>query len=128
MLDAHRLWADLLSSITYMLQPGVRDLAADLGLADQTVHTWWLNAPGKVHEVHLEHSPGRLDHAYIGTSARSTRRSCSPSATARTGSSVSSPDTTTGSNRRRGCFLILRRPPRSTPATVVGFPITGLWA
>lgn len=42
------------------------DLAADLGLADQAVYTWWPDAPGTVCDVRFEHSPGRLDRAYIG--------------------------------------------------------------
>ena len=42
------------------------DLAADLGLADRAVHTWWPDAPGTVREVRFAHSPGRLDPAWLG--------------------------------------------------------------
>jgi len=42
------------------------DLAADLGLADQAVHTWWPDAPGTVSDIRFQHSPGRLDRAYLG--------------------------------------------------------------
>jgi hypothetical protein len=42
------------------------DPAADLGLADRAVHTWWPDAPGKVGDVRFAHSPGRLDPAWLG--------------------------------------------------------------
>ena len=47
--DHQRLWADLLSSeaVAFNL---FGDLAADLALADQAVHTWWPDAPGSVCE------------------------------------------------------------------------------
>ncbi len=64
--DRQRLWADLLWSPTMAFNL-FGDLAADLGLADRAVHTWWPDAPGTVSEVHFEHSPGRLDRAYTGT-------------------------------------------------------------
>ena len=62
--DHQRLWADLLSSeaISFNL---FGDLAADLGLADRAVHTWWPDAPGTVCDVRFAHSPGRLDRAYL---------------------------------------------------------------
>jgi hypothetical protein len=64
-LGAQHVWADLLWSPTmcYNLFGG---LAVDLGLADRAVHTWWPDAPGTVCEVRFQHSPGRLDRAYIG--------------------------------------------------------------
>ena len=43
------------------------DLAADLGLADRAVHTWWPDAPGTVCEVRFAHSPGRFDPAYLNS-------------------------------------------------------------
>jgi hypothetical protein len=42
------------------------DLAADLGLADRAVHTWWPDTPGTVCDVRFAHSPGRLDPAWLG--------------------------------------------------------------
>ncbi len=64
-LDAQRLWADLLSS-TPMCCNLFGELAADLALADRAVHAWWPGSPGKVVDVRFEHSPGRLDPAYLG--------------------------------------------------------------
>jgi len=64
--DRQRLWADLLWSPTMAFNL-FGDLAADLGLADRAVHTWWPDAPGTVSDVLFEHSPGRLDRAYIGS-------------------------------------------------------------
>ena len=63
--DHQRLWADLLSSeaLSFNL---FGDLAADLGLADHAVHTWWPDTPGTVSEVRFAHSPGRLDPAWLG--------------------------------------------------------------
>ncbi len=63
--DRQRLWADLLWSTTMAFNL-FGDLAADLGLADRAVHTWWPDAPGTVSDVRFEHSPGWLDRAYIG--------------------------------------------------------------
>jgi hypothetical protein len=63
--DHQRLWADLLSSAAMAFNL-FGDLAADLGLADRAVHTWWPDAPGTVREVRFAHSPGRLDRAYLG--------------------------------------------------------------
>ena len=42
------------------------DLAADLGLADRAVHSWWPDVPGTVSDVRFAHSPGRLDAAWLG--------------------------------------------------------------
>ncbi len=63
--DHQRLWADLLSSpaMTFNL---FGDPAADLGLADRAIHTWWSDVPGTVSEVRFAHSPGRLDPAWLG--------------------------------------------------------------
>jgi hypothetical protein len=65
MWDAQRLWADLLWS-TALCFNLFGDLAADLALANRAVHTWWPDAPGTVCDVRFEHSPGRLDMAYLG--------------------------------------------------------------
>ena len=65
-LDVQRLWADLLNS-TAMCFNLFGDLAADLALANRAVHTWWPDAPGTVTDVRFEHSPGRLDLAYVGS-------------------------------------------------------------
>jgi hypothetical protein len=63
--DHQRLWADLLSSVSMCFNL-FGDLAADLGLADRAVHTWWAHVPGTVGEVRFAHSPGRLDPAWLG--------------------------------------------------------------
>jgi len=63
--DHQRLWADLLSSPALAFNL-FGDLAADLGLADRAVHTWWPDVPGTVSEVRFAHSPGRLDPAWLG--------------------------------------------------------------
>jgi len=64
-LDAQRTWADLLWSTAFCFNL-FGELAADLELADHAVHTWWPDVPGTVVAVRFEHSPGRLDPAYIG--------------------------------------------------------------
>ena len=64
-LDAQRTWADLLWSTAVGFNL-FGDLAADLGLADRAIHTWWPDAPGRVCEVRFAHSPGRLDPGYLG--------------------------------------------------------------
>jgi hypothetical protein len=64
--DHQRLWADLLSSAAMAFNL-FGDLAADLGLADRAVHTWWPDAPGTVCEVRFAHSPGRFDPAYLNS-------------------------------------------------------------
>jgi hypothetical protein len=63
--DHQRLWADLLSSEAMSFNL-FGDLAADIGLADRAVHTWWPDTPGTVRDVCFAHSPGRLDRAYLG--------------------------------------------------------------
>jgi hypothetical protein len=63
--DHQRLWADLLSSVAMSFNL-FGDLAADLGLADRAVHTWWPDVPGTVSDVRFAHSPGRLDPAWLG--------------------------------------------------------------
>jgi hypothetical protein len=65
MLDARRLWADLLSSMPLCFNL-FGDLAVDAQLADRAVRMWWPDVPGRVSEVRFEHSPGRLDPAYLG--------------------------------------------------------------
>jgi hypothetical protein len=64
--DHQRLWADLLSSEAMAFNL-FGDLAADVGLADRAVHTWWPDAPGTVCEVRFAHSPGRLDPVYLNS-------------------------------------------------------------
>jgi PD-(D/E)XK nuclease superfamily protein len=64
--DHQRLWADLLSSAAMAFNI-FGDLAADLGLADRAVHTWWPDAPGNVCDVRFAHSPGRFDPAYLNS-------------------------------------------------------------
>jgi hypothetical protein len=63
--DHQRLWADLLSSVSMCFNL-FGDPAADLGLADRAVHTWWPDVPGTVSDVRFAHSPGRLDPAWLG--------------------------------------------------------------
>ena len=63
--DHQRLWAELLGSATLAFNL-FGDLAADLGLADQAIHTWWPDVPGTVDDVRFAHSPGRLDPAWLG--------------------------------------------------------------
>ena len=63
--DHQRLWAELLWSPALAFNL-FGDLAADLGLADRALHTWWPDTPGTVCEVRFAHSPGRLDPAYLG--------------------------------------------------------------
>jgi hypothetical protein len=64
--DHQRLWADLLWSPALAFNL-FGDLAADPGLADRAVHTWWPDAPGTVSEVRFAHSPGRFDPAYLNS-------------------------------------------------------------
>jgi PD-(D/E)XK nuclease superfamily protein len=64
-VDLQRWWADLLWSTTMSFNL-FGDLAADLGLADRAIHSWWPDAPGTVSDVRFEHSPGWLDRAYLG--------------------------------------------------------------
>jgi hypothetical protein len=64
--DHQRLWADLLWSPTLAFNL-FSDLAADLGLADRAVHTWWRDAPGTVRDVRFAHSPGRFDPTYLNS-------------------------------------------------------------
>ena len=62
--DHQRFWADLLWSPALAFNL-FGDLAADLGLADSAVHTWWPDAPGTACDVRFAHSPGRFDPAYL---------------------------------------------------------------
>jgi hypothetical protein len=63
--DHQRLWAELLWSPTMAFNL-FGDLAADVGLADRAVHTWWPDVPGTVSDVRFAHSPGRLDPSWLG--------------------------------------------------------------
>jgi hypothetical protein len=65
-LDHQRLWADLLWSPTLAFNL-FGDLASDLALADEAVHTWWPDAPGTVSDVRFAHSPGRFDPTYLNS-------------------------------------------------------------
>ena len=65
MLDARRLWADLLSSMPMCFNL-FGELAADTALAGHAVHALWPGIVGEVVDVRFEHSPGRLDPAYLG--------------------------------------------------------------
>ena len=64
-VDWQGMWADLLSSTTMCVNL-FGELAADLDLAGRAVRTWWPDVPGRVSDLRFEHSPGRLDPAYIG--------------------------------------------------------------
>jgi hypothetical protein len=64
--DHQRVWADLLWSPAMAFNL-FGDLAADLGLADTAVHTWWPDAPGTVSDIRFAHSPGRFDPAYLNS-------------------------------------------------------------
>jgi hypothetical protein len=64
--DHQRLWADLLSS-TALAFNLFGELATDHRLATQVVRSWWPGTPGRVTDVRFAHSPGRLDHAYLGS-------------------------------------------------------------
>lgn len=65
-IDHQRVWADLLwsPSVAFNL---FGELAADLGLADSAVQTWWPDVPGRVVDVRFAHSPGWLDPAYLNS-------------------------------------------------------------
>ena len=65
-IDRQGLWADLLSS-TALCFNLFGDLAADRSLADRAIHTWWPDTAGTVSDLRFEHSPGRLDLAYLGS-------------------------------------------------------------
>jgi hypothetical protein len=65
-VDRQRLWADLLWSPAMAFNL-FGDLAADIRLADRSVHTWWPDAPGSVSAVRFAHSPGRLDPSYLNS-------------------------------------------------------------
>jgi PD-(D/E)XK nuclease superfamily protein len=64
--DHQRLWADLLWSPALAFNL-FGDLAFDLGRAGRAVHAWWPDLPGTVREIRFEHSPGRLDPAYLNS-------------------------------------------------------------
>jgi PD-(D/E)XK nuclease superfamily len=64
--DHQRLWADLLWSPALAFNL-FGDLADDLRMADEAVHTWWPDAPGTVSDVRFAHSPGRFDPAYLNS-------------------------------------------------------------
>lgn len=57
-LDVDRLYSDLLSSMPMCFNL-FGELAADLDLADEAVHAWWPDVPGRVSAVRFEWSPGR---------------------------------------------------------------------
>jgi hypothetical protein len=63
-LDRPRLWADLLSSMPMCFNL-FGDLWRNESLADEAVHTWWPDTPGRVSAVKFEWSPGRRDRNYL---------------------------------------------------------------
>jgi hypothetical protein len=65
-LDHQRLWADLLWSPTLAFNL-FGDPAADPGLADRAMRTWWPDTPGRAREVRFAHSPGRFDPSYLSS-------------------------------------------------------------
>ena len=65
-LDHQRIWADLLWSPVLAFNL-FGDLATGLEAADHAVHIWWPDTPGRVSDVRFEHSPGRLDPAYLNS-------------------------------------------------------------
>lgn len=65
MLQATRLWADLLSSMPLCFNL-FGDLAADPVLARRAVDAWWPDAPPGEISVQFEHSPGRFDRSLLG--------------------------------------------------------------
>ncbi len=65
-LDRQRLWADLLSSDALAFNL-FGDLAADHRLADEALHRWVPDAPGRVVDVRFSHSPGRFDPSYLNS-------------------------------------------------------------
>jgi hypothetical protein len=64
--DHQRLWADLLWSPALAFNL-FGDLAGNLRLADEALHTWWPDTPGTVCDVRFAHSPGRFDPAYLNS-------------------------------------------------------------
>jgi hypothetical protein len=64
-LNGQRLWADLLSSMPLCFNV-FGELDADSEAASNAVRRWWPDAPSIVSEIKFEHSPGRLDPAYLG--------------------------------------------------------------
>jgi hypothetical protein len=58
-LDAQRFVADLLSPEAFAC-----NVFADV--TTDAVRTWWPDTPGTVRDVRFQHSPGRLDRAFLG--------------------------------------------------------------
>lgn len=58
MLNVDRLYCDLLSSMPMCFNL-FGCLQADIEFADQAVHKWWPDVPGRVCAIHFEWSPGR---------------------------------------------------------------------
>jgi len=65
MLNADRVWADLLSSMPLCFNL-FGDLDGDAELAAQAVRAWWPAAPPGEVAVRFEHSPGRRDAGFLG--------------------------------------------------------------
>jgi len=65
-IDHQGLWADLLASEALAFNL-FGDPAADLRRADQAIHTWVQNAPGRTSEIRFLHSPGRLDPEWLNS-------------------------------------------------------------
>jgi len=68
MINKDRLFCDLLSSMPmcFNLFGWLHDDHGDMKAANQAVHRWWPDAPGKVSAVRFEWSPGRLDDDFLG--------------------------------------------------------------
>jgi hypothetical protein len=64
-VDVQRTWADLMWPTAFCFNL-FGNLASDLELAERALRRWWPDVPGTVIAVRFEHSPGRLDAAYIG--------------------------------------------------------------
>jgi hypothetical protein len=64
--DHQRFWAELLWSPALAVNL-FGDLAADPARAGRAVRAWWPETPGRVAEILFEHSPGRLDPAYLNS-------------------------------------------------------------
>jgi hypothetical protein len=65
LLNAERLWADLLSSLPLCFNL-FGELWADADAAARAVRAWWPDAPKGPVQVRFEHSPGRRDPAFLG--------------------------------------------------------------
>jgi hypothetical protein len=65
-LDEDALWADLLSSSALCFNL-FGTLAGNSGVASKAVEAWWPKLAAGGVSVRFAHSPGRSDHAFLGT-------------------------------------------------------------